>query len=467
MNTATDPDTWRRKYFDSLSSLENEQRQFRAMETTLRRLTSRLCTASLGRSSRLDDQIKKLQGAMRREAGSEELDQLVLSLTEAIHALDQVDAASWSGVTGPHTAAPPSKSTSSGATGPIRDDERVRAILAALLAELRRDPALVDEADALDASLTTAMTPDRLPDLLSSLASLVGRRIKHIETAKQEVEALLGHMVGRLDEIGRFVTEQHQSQTQSQASTETLNTQLTGEMRAMGESVESASDLQQIRMQVRHRLESIDRHLQEFREREARLAGEMQARSEQMRSRIVELETEASRLQRQLKDEQHLATVDPLTGIPNRLAYDRRIEDEIKRWHRFRQPTCVAVWDIDRFKVINDSYGHRAGDRVLATVAECLAARIRGADFIARYGGEEFVMILPGTVLEDAAHFIEEIRTAASHIGFHFRGTPVSITLSTGVTALTAGDSAESAFDRADKALYRAKENGRNRCVTI
>jgi diguanylate cyclase len=192
----------------------------------------------------------------------------------------------------------------------------------------------------------------------------------------------------------------------------------------------------------------------------------MHARNEQMRSRIDELESKASRLQSQLKDEQRLSNVDALTGIPNRLAYEKRMDDEMKRWKRFNQPTCLAVWDVDRFKAINDTYGHRAGDRVLSTLAKHLSTRIRGTDFVARYGGEEFVMLLPGTTLQDAVHLIDDLRGAIGKIGFHFRGTPVSVTISVGATALMPDDSAGGAFDRADKALYRAKETGRNRCVS-
>jgi diguanylate cyclase len=234
----------------------------------------------------------------------------------------------------------------------------------------------------------------------------------------------------------------------------------------MGESVESSGDLQQIRHQVRSRLDTIERHLQEFREREATLAAAMRARNEQMRARIVELEGEAKRLHGQLKDEQRLSTLDALTQIPNRLAYETRIDEEMKRWQRFNQPTCIAVWDVDHFKRINDTYGHRAGDRVLRTVAECLAGRVRSTDFIARYGGEEFVGIFTGTTLESAMRVMDELRLAISKIGFHFRGTPISVTASSGVTALLPGDSPGAAFDRADQALYQAKQGGRNRVVS-
>jgi diguanylate cyclase len=472
VKTSTDTENWRDKYFASLSSLESEQQQFRAMETTLKRLAGRLCTASLGQSTQLDEQIKKLQVALRRDTSSGDLEKMAPALTEAIQALDQpaTPASTVSLVSGPSIAKLPPGGSSGAQAIPPRDDvidERVRAILAAVLVELRRDVELVERTDALDSRLTASLTQLQFPDVLSTLTELVGQRIQRIERAKQEIEDLLGHMVGKLDEIGRFVAQQNQAQTQSQASSETLNVQLVGEIKAMGESVDSADDLLQIRVQVRKRLDSIDQHLKAFREREATLANAMRVSNEQMRARVLELEAEANRLHGQLKDEQRLSTIDALTKVPNRLAYEKRIEDELHRLKRFKQPTCLAVWDVDHFKRINDTYGHRAGDRVLIAVAECLSTRIRSTDFLARYGGEEFVLILPGTKLEDAVRVIDQMRTAIANIGFHFRGTPVSITVSSGVTAFVPADSTGSVFDRADKALYQAKEHGRNRCVSI
>jgi diguanylate cyclase len=484
VKTGTETDNWRKKYFDSLESLEKDQRRFQSMETALKRLAGRLCTASLGQSSRLDDEIKKLQKTLRRDVTAEELDQLTPALTDAIGALDQPPVAPTTVAVQPPKVQPESPKAQSASPVELRpqtlpesppklpqdttiDDERVQATLSALLDELRRDPELVSQVEALDAKLAASMTLGQLPEVLSSLLEIVGQRIQRIERSKQEIEDLLSQMVGKLDEIGRFVAEQNQNQSQSQASSATLNIQLAGEMKAMGESVESAGDLQQIRMQVRSRLDSIDRHLQEFRQRETAMAGAIRIRNEQMRARVTLLEDEANRLHNQLKAERRLSTMDVLTKIPNRLAYEKRIEEELNRWRRFQQPTCIAVWDVDHFKRINDTCGHRAGDRVLSTVAECLAGRIRGTDFLARYGGEEFVMILSGSQLDDAVRRIDEMRIAISEIGFHFRGERLSVTISSGVTAFLAGDSASAAFDRADKAMYRAKENGRNRCVSM
>lgn len=448
MTTGTENDNWRTKYYDSLGRLEEQQQQFRAMETALKRLVGRLCTAALGLAPPLDDQLRRLQAVIRRETTAEELEKLTPALTDAIGALDH-----------PIPPADPARQF-------LVNDEQLRSILSALVAELRQDTELVAQADALDAKLSVALTNEQLPDVLTTLTDMVGKRIQHIERARQEIEGLLGHMVGKLDEIGQFVAEQHQNQAQSQASSETLNTQLVGEIKAMGETMDTAKDLQQIRQQVRTRIDAIDKHLEAFRQREATFAAAISARNDQMRTRIVELEAEAKRLHGQLQDEQRASTLDVLTRIPNRLAYDKRIEEELHRLRRFKQATCLAVWDVDHFKRINDTYGHRAGDRVLQVVAECFAGQVRSTDFIARYGGEEFVMILPGTHLDDATHFSDRIRAAIAEIGFHFRGSPVSITASSGITALVPDDTAGAAFDRADKALYRAKQAGRNRCVT-
>ncbi|HWK49248.1 MAG TPA: diguanylate cyclase, partial [Steroidobacter sp.] len=434
MTTGIDTDPWRTKYYNSLGRLEEQQLQFQAMEAALKRLVGRLCTAALGLAPPLDEQIRRLQSVIRRETTAEELEQLTPALTDAIGALDHP-------LPTPTMAAPMAQAPES-PPDVIVNDERLRSILAALLVELRRDTELVEQADALDAKLSAELTNEQLPDVLSSLTDLVGKRIQHIERAKDEIENLLGHMVGKLDEIGQFVAEQHQNQAQSQASSDTLNTQLVGEIKAMGENVETAKDLQQIRHQVRTRIDAIDKHLEAFRQREATFAAAVRTRNEQMRSRIVELEAEAKRLQSQLQDEQRASTLDMLTGIPNRQAYDKRVDEELQRLRRFKQATCLAVWDVDNFKRINDTYGHRAGDRVLRAVADCFASRIRSSDFIARYGGEEFVMLLPGTHLEDASRFSERIRAAIAEIGFHFRGAPVSITVSSGMTALLPDDTA-------------------------
>jgi diguanylate cyclase len=458
VKAAPENEDWRRKYFDTLRTVEEEKRQFQAIESVLKRLTGRLCIASMGQTTELDDEIKQLQTAIRREAKSEELEKFATSITEAINKLDERS---------PATQKPSAVAMAPNEPMPqvLVNDERIRSVLSMLLVELRRDPELTIRSDELDGRLAKSMTREQLPDVLSSLTELVGLRIKHIERAKQEVEALLGHMVGKLDEISRFVIEQGNNHTESRASSEALNTQLAGEMKAMGESVDRAADLLQIRTQVRQRLDSIDKYLKDFQQREVSRADAMKARNDQMQARVAELEAEAKRLQTQLQDEQRLATMDALTKVPNRLAYEKRMEEELQRFKRFKQPVCVAVWDVDHFKKVNDTFGHRAGDRVLAAVAESLSSRLRSTDFLARYGGEEFVMLLCGTPIDAALKVMDGMRESISQLKLHFRGTPLSVTISSGVSILNLNDSAASVFERADQALYKAKEAGRNRCT--
>jgi diguanylate cyclase len=154
-----------------------------------------------------------------------------------------------------------------------------------------------------------------------------------------------------------------------------------------------------------------------------------------------------------------------LTGIANRKSFEERFAHEIAQKPRAALAMVMLLWDLDNFKLINDSYGHRAGDRVLQSVASCFMAAARGNDFVARIGGEEFVMLLSGAKLQQAMLVANQVRSAVEALRFHFRGTPVRVTVSCGLTEVKENDAADAAFDRADGALYRAKRGGKNLCV--
>ncbi len=179
------------------------------------------------------------------------------------------------------------------------------------------------------------------------------------------------------------------------------------------------------------------------------------------------MESESKELRLHLAQQEQLASQDSLTELPNRAAYDRRIRQEADKWHDAmlagsESGLCLAVCDVDHFKRINDTYGHLAGDKVLKILAKEISARIRRSDFVARYGGEEFVILLPSTSLADAEALINGIRQKIERCPFHFKEKQVQITVSFGLAEFTASDSPERVFERADKALYRAKEGGRN-----
>lgn len=158
---------------------------------------------------------------------------------------------------------------------------------------------------------------------------------------------------------------------------------------------------------------------------------------------------------------------DGLTRVYNRRSFDERLEEEFKRHQRLKTDLSLLMIDLDHFKYINDTYGHLAGDMVLEKVARLFECTLRSTDFIARYGGEEFVIILPHTTENNAQMLAERIRKRIEETNMVFDGTSFNVTASIGVSSICpAGFAVENGLvQRADEALYEAKQNGRNRVV--
>lgn len=156
-----------------------------------------------------------------------------------------------------------------------------------------------------------------------------------------------------------------------------------------------------------------------------------------------------------------MATSDALTGLPNRREVQQRLA------HRAHEGVAVLFCDVDHFKAVNDTFGHAVGDAVLRVLSERLLTLVREGDVVARIGGDELLVLLEGVAdLTEAMRLANEIGTVAS-LPMVLMGRPVQVTLSIGVTMMSAGDCMESLLDRADRAMYRAKQFGRNRVVVI
>lgn len=158
-----------------------------------------------------------------------------------------------------------------------------------------------------------------------------------------------------------------------------------------------------------------------------------------------------------------LATVDSLTGLPNRRGFDLLATQAIQETQRESAPLYALLLDLDQFKSLNDSHGHLAGDEVLIGFAQVLQECLRKSDIICRWGGEEFVVILKDTSAENAQRIAEAIRTRTENHGFVHSSQVLRITTSIGLTGLQGDDTLQSLIARADHALYRAKKAGRNR----
>jgi diguanylate cyclase len=300
-----------------------------------------------------------------------------------------------------------------------------RDVMAAL--ESVRD--LVMEAYLL-ANKTFAMYLKNVNQELADIYSVVGGAVEHhvnrIETAQQ----LQNSMIQQMTDL------------ETEAS--------------------DATDLKQLKSMVKSQIGNIRQALNHYHQTEM----EQQQLSDQLQElaeKIKAMEAEAEKNHTTLEKHRYKSLHDPLTELPNREAYNERIQSEFNRWQRYQHSLSLAVCDLDFFKKINDSFGHQAGDRVLKVISRSIAKRLREVDFFCRYGGEEFVVILPETTLEKATTLLEKIRIAIAGTAFNYKNDPLSITLSIGITQFRQGDSIESAFGRADKALYAAKAEGRNR----
>jgi len=163
-----------------------------------------------------------------------------------------------------------------------------------------------------------------------------------------------------------------------------------------------------------------------------------------------------------------LATVDSLTGLFNRRHGSYLAENEIARFRRTGHPVAFMLLDVDYFKTINDRFGHETGDRVLAEIGRLIPAQLRTQDIVARWGGEEFLVILPGTGIDSALISAERVKDALRNHSWEAAiGIALDVTISVGVSELCENDDMASAVSRADKALYRSKERGRNRVEQI
>lgn len=168
---------------------------------------------------------------------------------------------------------------------------------------------------------------------------------------------------------------------------------------------------------------------------------------------------------RLFKETQTQAITDALTGVFNRRGLFQQGEFELRRARRINRPFCAMIFDIDHFKRINDHYGHKVGDEVLQKLAERCQNTSRTVDLISRYGGEEFVILLPETNLESAARVAERLRQSIMNEPFKTNAGALRLTVSLGIAEAKETDSLHTLIERADVALYKAKNAGRNRVV--
>ncbi len=338
-------------------------------------------------------------------------------------------------------------------------------VLMRLLERLAVPSELNDRVETIKATLASPLQEGELERVLSDIAELITLMRARVQNEKVEIESFLKQLTENLRELDINLQSTVSAHRETVQDGRDLDTQVQVQVKEIEESVQQAQDMRQLKAVVQDRVDTIRRHMEVFRRSEDERIERAEREVAKLSERLRDVEGEADALRSRVQHERNQALIDPLTEIFNRLAYNERIAQEYVRWKRYQAPLTFTVWDVDKFKDINDTYGHQAGDKVLKIVANLLATQIRETDFVARYGGEEFVILLPETALESARSVAEKIRLAVEQCEFHYRGSRVLITISCGLAEFGNGDDPDQVFARADAALYRAKAQGRNCCV--
>jgi diguanylate cyclase len=480
---------WKKKYFDGLGEFEREQKQWHEAEDLLRKTIFRLTLAADGLDDDLDRQLSDLRNAVRNRASTAQLRSRVDDLSKTLVKLDKqrvhkervssepvADSASKSGLmqrlfgaqdkTGGNETVQPAEKGGTGASAHQTQQtiDGVREILIQLLERLSLPDELIEKVTAIREQIEKIREGESWDRIVEQIAELMQRIRSQTQKEKQGIEVFLLQLSERLQEVDRQLQGSGQYYDASHQAGEQLDSVVKKEISGIENSVRDASDLGQLKQVVHTHIESVLLQMEEHRQLEQHRHEQAKAQIAKMSERLHEMEGESEDLRSRVQEERSQAMTDALTGIPNRLAYEQRLKQEIARYRRFATPLVLVMWDVDHFKKVNDSFGHGAGDKVLRTLARVLADGIRETDFVARYGGEEFAQLMTGSSLQACLPVAERLRSAVEATGFHFRDQAVTVTASCGLAEFHDGDSIEQWFERADNALYRAKQRGRNRC---
>ncbi|KAE9641549.1 GGDEF domain-containing protein [Pseudomonas sp. PB106] len=316
------------------------------------------------------------------------------------------------------------------------------------------------QAEAMRERLKHGLNWYELIPILDDLATLM---LAITDSGQHEFEAYLQQLNERLEAFQSNLQAASEGHADNSSAARAMDTQIREQVDGLQTSVQEAADLDDLKQVLENHLEGLlgtmDQHQKQRDAREQEVATRLKSLSE----RVAHMEQEAQGFREHLEVQRQKAMIDPLTGLPNRAAWSERLEQEIQQWQQHGNTLSLAMLDLDHFKRINDNYGHLAGDKVLKIIATVLRKRLRGSDFIARFGGEEFVLLLPATPPAVGAKLLETLRAAIEACPFHFKGERVTITISMGLASFRAGEHSDLVLKRADQALYRAKNAGRNR----
>jgi diguanylate cyclase len=495
-NAAMDNKDWKAKYFDGLEQLEENLARWTELEDLLRKAISRLALTATGTHKKLD----RLLNNIRQHSRNKDNDALEADLQKLATLLTQIDDETnkeKNTLVQDHILSligqlqldkqfqqqlsefKQSISTLSSEECISRfatlmnefldfepsDKTSIKEVFLTLIDKIAFTHGGSDQLSAIKEDLDHTFNIDSWHSYLDQIIGEVRIIIQTINDEKVEFESLIVDVTRQLNEISSVLTDEYSDNLQGRKETQHLQSLMDQNVKNIQSSVEQAQDLDGLKVSINARLESIRQGVNDFVVNDTHRFKKSEDRNTALQKQIKLMEDESEQLKLKLTENRQQLMFDTLTGARSRLSYDEILDQEITRWTRYQEIFSYALLDIDHFKNINDQFGHHAGDKALQIVANLMSRHIRKSDFLFRVGGEEFVLLLPKTSLAAATPLVEKIRSSVGQTSFHFKRKKVEIRLSGGITTILKNDNAESIYERADSALYEAKNGGRDQLV--
>lgn len=336
-----------------------------------------------------------------------------------------------------------------------------------LLLESNIPPKFQNQCALIRKKINSNLDEIKFRKVMDSALSLLLVIKEHAISEQRHIETFLSNIPSQIQSLEQYTLSASESNKLSIEHRDHLNNVISQQFDNIKTSSDAANELSSLQTTINQHLLELSDQFKKHKDTEDSRQHDTQKQLNLMSHKLQDMEIEAEELRNDLKIAHDQALRDTLTGLPNRLAFDERSIIEFNRWYRYQTPLTLLIWDIDHFKLINDNYGHKAGDKTLTLVAQLILQNCRDTDFIARFGGEEFVMILPNTNAEQALTLANNIRSIIADSGFNYNSEAITLTISAGISQFTSDDDFESVFERADQALYSSKEQGRNKCTIL
>lgn len=445
--------------------------------TSCRRLISDLDAKNTSNEAASQEILETISNTIDE---NEELNRDIRSLVDAVSGMSGINLNSHKGEQGVNIGAviaeleAATRDPDNGSNGPIQnapDTEDSISQKNAILQTLAALLLLPDEDKEKYSGLMKQLgepvhTDDALRDRIRNTADLVNESIGNLQLSNNDLHDFIEKINGQLSEIKKYMELTRQDKKEAISRSINLEESVSSTVTYIEDKVSSAHDVNELKQDISVQLRDIREKVEENKRAE-KIKEEISALGySKIISELNLTQRETSKLKAELKESKNQLLRDTLTGLPNRLAFQERVELECNRMKRLKTPLSLAMWDIDHFKNINDSYGHDAGDRVLKVFSDFVHKRLRKTDLFARLGGEEFVLLMPDTSLDMALILNNKIRETLLNCHFTYNSEKFIVTSSVGIAEFTSDDTPDTVMKRADQALYKSKNEGRNRCTT-